>query len=425
MPNPSSGRRILSAELLSIGSELTVGETRDTNAAELARSLTDAGVTVRRITALPDRLDVVTDALTAGLERADLVVSTGGLGPTPDDLTREAIAKVWGETPVVDPDLERWLRELWARRDIPFPELNLKQAWRIPSAEPMPNPHGTAPGWFVSRADGRIAIALPGPPREMRPMWTEHALPRLRSHDLGADAVVRTYRLMGIGESQVAEILGEELLRATNPEVATYARAEAVDVRISATGDGDTTGGPRSAEALLDAAAALVTERLAANIWATGDQTWAGAIGARLSDLGWRLALLELGTRGQVIGLFGDVDWLAFAETRPDDHAAEDDTALAELARQVRERAGVEVGLAVRARERGGDTAVSVAVVTPESDHRETRRAFLGGSHGRTRAALIAASVLFVGLRDAAGERDAAGQPTLSDAPSRSVPRRP
>ena len=121
MTGPPSSRRILSAELLSIGSELTVGETRDTNAAELARSLTDAGVTVGRITALPDRLELVADAFATGLGRVDLVVSTGGLGPTPDDLTREAIAKVWGETPVVDPDLEQWLRDLWARRDIPFP----------------------------------------------------------------------------------------------------------------------------------------------------------------------------------------------------------------------------------------------------------------------------------------------------------------
>jgi nicotinamide-nucleotide amidase len=427
MASPSPGRRILSAELLSIGSELTVGETRDTNAAELARSLTEAGVTVGRITALPDRLEIVVDAFAAGLERADLLVSTGGLGPTPDDLTRESIARIWGETPVVDPDLERWLRELWARRDIPFPELNLKQAWRIPSAEPMPNPHGTAPGWFVSRADGRIAIALPGPPREMRPMWADHALPALRSRGLGADAVVRTYRLMGIGESQVAEILGEELLRTANPEVATYARAEAVDVRISAMSEGG-----RSAEALLEEAAAIVTERLAANIWATGDQTWSGAIGARLSERGWRLALVELGTRGQMTTLLGDVDWLAIAETRPDEHAGEDDATLIDLARQIRQRAGVEVGLAVRARERGGDTAVSVAVVTPGSEHRETRRAFLGGSHGRTRAALIAASVLFAGLREAAGPAPlAAGPPqpgeapSLSDARSRSVPRDP
>jgi nicotinamide-nucleotide amidase len=391
-------RRILTAELLSIGSELVVGDTRDTNAGELARSLTEAGVTVDRMTALPDRLDIVADAFVAALERADLVVSTGGLGPTPDDLTREAIARVLGETPVVDPDLEGWLRELWARRDLPFPELNLKQAWRIPSAEALPNPNGTAPGWFVSREDGRVAIALPGPPREMRPMWADHALPRLHARGLGTDVAVRTYRLTGIGESQVADILGEELLRRTNPEVATYARAEAVDVRISAAGDIDAAGRPRTAETLVEEAAAIVTERLGDHMWGMGGQTWADAIGARLADRGWRLALAELGTRGQVTSLFGDVDWMALAEVWPE--AGEDDGTLTDLARHIRERAGVEVGLAVRARERGGDTAVSVAVAIPGSEHRETHRAFLGGSHGRTRAALTAASVLFKVLRE-------------------------
>lgn len=400
MPSSSTERRLLTAELLSIGSELVAGETRDTNAGELARSLTNAGVTVGRMTALPDRLDLVADAFEAAFERADLVVSTGGLGPTPDDLTREAIARVLGETPAVDPELERWLRELWARRDLPFPELNLKQGWLIPSAEPLANPNGTAPGWFVSRADGRIAVALPGPPREMRPMWADHALPRLLSRGLGADVAVRTYRLTGIGESQVAEILGEEILRAANPEVATYARAEAVDVRISAVGEMDGSGRPQTAESLVEAGAATVVERLGEHIWATGSQTWAEAIGARLADRGWRLALVELGTRGQVISLFGDVDWLALAEARPEPRD-DGDASLTDSARAIRERAGVEVGLAVRARERGGDTAVTVAVVVPGSEHRETRRAFLGGSHGRTRAALTAAGVLFAVLRDA------------------------
>jgi nicotinamide-nucleotide amidase len=408
MSSESPRRRILTAELLSIGSELTVGETRDTNAGELARSLTDAGVVVGRMTALPDRLDAVADAFAAGLERADLVVSTGGLGPTPDDLTREALARVCGETPVVDPELEAWLRELWARRNIPFPELNLKQAWRIPSSEPMPNPNGTAPGWFVSRPDGRVAVALPGPPREMRPMWGDHALPRLRARGLGTDVAVRTFRLMGIGESQVADILGEELLRRRNPEVATYARAEAVDVRISAVGGDDGSGQERAAVELVDEAAAIVTERLAEHVWGVGSQTWSEAIGAQLADRGWRLAVLELGTRGSVGALFGDVDWIALAEARPDRDAATADEAgagedgsLTDQARRIRERAGTEVGLAVRARERGGDTAVTVAVVTPGSEHRETRRAFLGGSQGRTRAALTAASVLFTVLRDA------------------------
>ena len=176
-PHAPAGRPLEVAELLSIGTELTSGETRDTNAGELARSLTEAGVEVSRLTALPDRLDVVQAAFRAALERADLVVSTGGLGPTPDDLTREAIAAVCGEVPEIDSELESWLRDLWARRGIPFPAINLKQAWLIPSARAIANPNGTAPGWWVDRVDGRLIVALPGPPREMRPMWHDDVLP--------------------------------------------------------------------------------------------------------------------------------------------------------------------------------------------------------------------------------------------------------
>src|SRR5437868_7001123 len=174
-----ASRPILTAELLSIGSELTVGETRDTNAGDLARSLTDLGVAVRRIQALPDDLAVVSEGFSAAIRHADLVVSTGGLGPTPDDLTREATAAALGEEPRVDPDLEHWLRELWARRGMPFPEMNVKQAWLLPSATALPNPNGTAPGWWVDRGDGGVVVALPGPPREMRPMWLDHVQPRL------------------------------------------------------------------------------------------------------------------------------------------------------------------------------------------------------------------------------------------------------
>ena len=292
MPDPLR-RHLTSAELLSIGTELTVGDTRDTNAGELARSLTGLGVRVERLTALPDDLDAVTEAFRIGLSRADLVVSTGGLGPTPDDLTREAIAAASGETPVVDPELEAWLRELWSRRGMPFPEINLKQAWLIPSAAPLPNPNGTAPGWFVARPDGRVIVAMPGPPREMRPMWADHALPRLQALGLGADVAARTYRLTGIGESQLADRLGEALLRTANPIVATYARVEAVDVRVSATADGGKT-----AEGLVEETAATVLDLVGEYVWATGETTWSQAIGARLAELGWTLAAVEIGTAG-------------------------------------------------------------------------------------------------------------------------------
>jgi nicotinamide-nucleotide amidase len=407
-------RPILTAELLSIGSELTVGETRDTNAGELARSLTVIGVAVRRIQALPDDLGAVRDAFADGLERADLVVSTGGLGPTPDDLTREAIAEVVGETPAVDPELEDWLRGLWSRRGMDMPAMNLKQAWLIPSAEALPNGNGTAPAWWVSRPDGRVIVAMPGPPREMRPIWEADVLPRLRARGAGADVASRTLRLAGIGESAVADLLGEALLRASNPVVATYARAEAVDVRISARSEG--------ARTLVDATTARVRDLLADHVWAEGETTWSEAIGAALADRGWTCSVVEVGTGGSVAALLGDVEWLRLAETlaadapaaahhpdaggemptsaaAPTTPAPGSTDGLEALARNGRDVGGADVGLGVRVRARGDDTAVTVVVVLPDRTHRERRLAFLGGAQGRLRAALVAAHVLLDQVR--------------------------
>ncbi len=385
--------RLLSAEILSIGTELTVGDTRDTNAGELARSLTGQGVTVRRVTALPDDLDAVTDAFRSGIARSDLVVSTGGLGPTPDDLTRESIATAVREAVSVDPALERWLRRLWSRRGMPFPELNLKQAWLIPSSTAMANPNGTAPGWFVAAPGGRVIVALPGPPREMRPMWHDHALPKLAAIGLGAEVASVTYRLAGIGESQVADLLGEPLLRATNPVVATYARAEAVDVRISATASGVAT-----ADELVEAAASVVREQLGRYIWATGDTTWSGAIGARLDGLGWTLAIEEIGTGGQVGALFGDVPWIRLVVARAAEPGRPSEADLRARAAAARDAGGADVGLAVHVADGGDDAIASVAVGTPRSTTFERRTMFLGGANGRTRAALAAAAILLASL---------------------------
>jgi len=396
-------RPLVTAEILSIGSELTVGETRDTNGGELSRALSLEGVTVGRITAVPDRLDVVTGSFRDAVGRADLVVSTGGLGPTPDDLTRESIAAAFGETPIVDPEIEAWLRGRWERRGMPFPEINLKQAWVIPSCEPLANPNGSAPGWFVAPPDGHVVVAMPGPPREMRPMWENEALPRLKARGLGRDLAVRTFRLTGIGESQVAEILGEVLLRRSDPEVATYARLEAVDVRVSAAGSLGAGETGDSAQTRVDAAAAIVLERLGAYVWAEGDTTWSAAIGERLGQLGWRLAIDEVGTGGQLAALFGDVQWLALGEGRPlrDSNEGDGGGGLLEQARRVRSTADVEVGLAVRARPRGTELAVSVGIATPNGEHRQTRTTYTGGSLGRSQAALLAAATLSAALRDA------------------------
>jgi nicotinamide-nucleotide amidase len=352
---------------------------------------------------VPDDLAVVRAAVAEASAATDLVVSTGGLGPTPDDLTREAIAAAVDEEPVVDPDIERWLRELWARRGIPFPELNLKQAWLLPSATALPNPNGTAPGWWVARPDGGLIVALPGPPREMRPMWTDHVLPALERHGIGARVASRTLRTAGIGESQLADVLGEALLRAPDPIVATYARAAAVDVRISARDEGPLAPAGASAADRV----ASMTERIRAQlgdlVWAEGDTSWPDAIGEALAERGAGLAVLEVGTGGSFGALLGDRDWVRFRETlAPDGATARSHGTAAGLEGLVRlaaELGETPYAIGIRARPRGPDTAVSFVVVGPDWIHRERRMVFHGGANGRSRAALAAAHTLLTALR--------------------------
>ena len=382
-------RPIRTAVVVAVGTELTLGETLDTNSGFLAGQLSGLGITVRSLQALPDDQGFLERVLAEALADADLVVTTGGLGPTPDDLTREAIAAVRSETPAVDPDLESWLRDLFERRGQRMSDLNRKQAWLIPSATALSNRHGTAPGWWVELPDGRLLVALPGPPREMAPMWQGEVLPRLRRRDLGVDRWSRTLRLTGIGESAVADLVGERILRAANPAVATYARADAVDVRIAAVAEGR-----QGAAELGSRMSDELEERLGEYLFAHDAEGWPEALARRLD--GRTLALVEMGTGGRLTALLGEAAWLVLAELlSADAQAARAHRDLGRYAERVRDLAPADVGLAVRARERGDDTAVTVAIALDGSTHRETRMAFLTGTQGRQRAALAACAALW------------------------------
>ncbi len=385
-------RRLETAELLAVGAELLAGETRDTNSGDLAIELTALGVEVRRLGALPDRLEDVTQALTDALGRSDVIITTGGLGPTPDDLTRESIAAVCGEEPAIDLTLEAWLRDLFARRGVAFSEANVKQAWLIPSGTALPNHNGTAPGWWIDRPDGRVIIALPGPPRELRAMWRDAVLPRLRARGLGADRAAETLRLTGIGESSLVDIIGDAILRQRNPEVATYARVDAVDVRISATGDAT-----RAARSMVDETLADLLPRLEHYVFARGDETWPDAIERRLA--GRTLAIVEVGSAGQLGALLGPKRWLRLAQqVAPSTPLVKTQRGARGWAAHIRDVAGADIGLAVIARERKGDMPVQIAVSIGVRTTVASKLAFLGGDQGRRRAANLACAELWTRL---------------------------
>ena len=220
------------AEIVSVGTELLLGQITDTNATFLAQSLADLGIDLFFVSQVGDNRGRLVDTLRRGWERSDLVITTGGVGPTEDDLTREAIADLVGETPTVDEATVETIRAFFRNRNAEMPERNRKQAWLIPSAQALPNPVGTAPGWFVQR-EGKIIVAMPGVPREMKRMWEREAIPRLGAYLPETVLLTRNIRTIGIGESSVEEVLGD-LVHGTNPTVATYAKDDGVHVRITA-----------------------------------------------------------------------------------------------------------------------------------------------------------------------------------------------
>ena len=284
------------AEILSIGTELLLGQIVDTNANFLAQQLPPLGLDLFYVSQIGDNLGRLADAFRHALDRSDVVITSGGLGPTEDDLTREAIAEVFGEQPSVVPELEASLREFFARRGRVMPERNVKQATLIPSATVLPNPVGTAPGWWVER-DGKVIASMPGVPYEMHKMWEEQVQPRLAQRISGGAIVSRVLKLIGIGESNAEEVVGD-LTRSPNPTLATYAKSDGIHLRLTAK-----AATRPEAEALLDAFEPQVRTRVQEWLYGTEADTLPMVVGAMLRQRGLTLATAESATGGQLASL--------------------------------------------------------------------------------------------------------------------------
>lgn len=281
------------AELLSIGSELLLGETVDTNAAHLGSEMAAIGLPLDGVRMLPDDRQVLADAFRQARARSTVVLATGGLGPTHDDLSREGLADALGEMLGEDPGLLVTLEQRFASFG-PMPVANRRQALLVPSAEPLPNPIGSAPGWWVDR-DGVIVALMPGVPSEMRRMWTEQVRPRLTAHFGLPPLAIRSVKAFGIGESAMAERLGD-LLTAPPAGVETgiYARDDGVHVRFSTRGEaGELT--PLVERAL---------ELLGADAYGSDEENLASAALRRVADLGaGTLATWEADTAGALLAI--------------------------------------------------------------------------------------------------------------------------
>lgn len=388
------------AYVLSIGTELVHGRLTDTNATYLAQELLQAGIELLHVVQTGDDLPRLTGVIRAAAVDADLIVCTGGVGPTADDLTREAIAALTGETPEIDPGLLAGIQAFFASRGMTMPAQNGKQAWLIPSAVALDNPVGTAPGWFV-RHEGCMIVAMPGVPREMFRMWREQALPRILSALPPRAVSAITYRTIGIGES-AAELEIADLVAIQNPTVSTYAKDDGVQVRVSAVA-------PTRAEAdaVRAGTAAEVKRRLGAYIYGADDQSLPNALGRALTNAGLTLAISELGSGGRFASLLqsdptsGTV--LRGALSVPvgtDTGEPRDPEALAEAAcRQYGASLGVGIDMRVTADDRNVFSgAVHVSIVGERRLAQEF--ALRGGFEDvQRRSALSAADLLLRALR--------------------------
>jgi competence/damage-inducible protein CinA-like protein len=284
------------AEIVGVGTELLLGQIANTNAQWMSQELAAIGVDVLHHQTVGDNLDRIVQALTLGLERADVVLVTGGLGPTEDDITRDALAAMLGVPMRRHAEIERLLRSKFDRfRRSGMPENNLRQADVPESCRYIVPIQGTAPGLIAEFAHGGRIYAMPGVPAEMVEMMRNTVLPELATLAGPAVLVSRTVRCAGIGESRVAEILRDLFTTGTNPTIAYLASLGEVKVRLTAK-----AATPEEAEGIIAPVAEEVVRRLADAVFSTDDEPLEVAVTRLLEGRGLRLACAESLTGGGV-----------------------------------------------------------------------------------------------------------------------------
>ncbi|WP_376793328.1 competence/damage-inducible protein A [Thermoflexus sp.] len=347
------------AEVLATGTELLSGDIVDTNSARIARALQPLSIPLVQITVVGDDLPRMVAAIRAAMARSEILIISGGLGPTVDDVTREAVAEATGRPLIFDPELFEAIRARFQAFGFPMPENNRRQAFRPQGSQVIPNPIGTAPG-FLLEENGRALFALPGVPRELERMLMESVIPYLEQRFPPAEALVwRVVRTIGLGESMIDERL-RDLLQGENPQVGLNAHPGMVDIRIRARG---TTREEAAARA--EATVRIIRERLQWAVYGEGNCTPEEALIVTLRERRATLATIEQGTLGLLGGRLAAAD--------PESHAfriGEVRTRLAaapeHAAEAIRRQAGTTVGLAAEVLPMGENFQITVAMATPE-----------------------------------------------------------
>ena len=280
----------MKADIVSIGSELLMGELVDTNASYLAAMLPHLGINLQRVSQVHDDLESLSQVLREGWQRSDLILTSGGLGPTDDDVTREAIAHLLKEPLFIDPNPT-------TSKDLSYPNLiggtasALKQYTLIPSARAILNRIGTAPGWWVERS-GKILIAMPGPPLELHQMWDLEVEPQLSKSSHKEITLTYTFKTYGMGETILNNLI-RHLFDNPSITLGIYAQHDGVHLRLRATAKNK-----RDADEVLKPIRSEIMALLGDNIWGLDNQTLEGEVGKILRKLGLTLSTMESITGG-------------------------------------------------------------------------------------------------------------------------------
>lgn len=363
------------AEIIAIGTELLLGETVDTNTRFIARTLRGLGADIYRAQTVGDNAGRIAETLRQALERADFVITTGGLGPTVDDPTRQAIAAAFGLELEFRPDLWEQIAARIACYGRTPTENQKRQAYVPAGAIPIPNPVGTAPAFIVeirpAAGSGlKAVIALPGVPGEMETLLADAVVPYLRERfDLRQVIKVRSLHVSGVGEGVLDERIGD-LETLANPTVGLSAHSGVVSIRVTAKAD-DEAGADR----MIAAVEGDLRARLGEDLFGADEQTLEGAALAAVAARTWSLVAVESGTGGALAERLSRAGHPAFVYGAP--AAGPDAAALAAAVGRVRSEhaASAALGLSVEAGE--GQSVITICLVTPLEE--EVRRLTYGG----------------------------------------------
>jgi nicotinamide-nucleotide amidase len=284
----------LTAEIIAIGSELLAPDRSDTNSLWLTEQLNSIGIEVMLKTIVGDDDARLEEAIKDARRRSKVIITTGGLGPTEDDITRKVAARALGRRLLLDENVLEEIRQKFQSFGRTMPERNSRQAMVIDGSEVLPNPNGSAPGLFLEH-EGTAITLLPGPPRELQPMFIDHVKPRLTARAGSVRVVRRVLKVAGMGESAVDEKIAAVYTKYTNPATSILFNKSEIDVQLTARGRTE-----EEASTLLDMVSAELEEVLGDSIFSFRGETMEEVVGMRLARSGYTLAVAESCTGGLI-----------------------------------------------------------------------------------------------------------------------------